>query len=196
MWAWIRKHILRKKEPVSIGYGEGESFKPKWGIIVPHTLKSGGAATKDGSFNEYRFCLKMLGFMGIKVPFETRDLGGVYGAAKKLSKKGVNASIEPHKNAYNGKTEGFEVLYIDGDQTSREEALKLVEEFKRVFPTHKIRRGNGLLPIKKGGRGYNNLKHAKKFFRISLLVEAFFIDNNKDWISPEKMGNFWEEFLK
>jgi len=198
MWEWIKKYIFRikkPKEPVSIGYGEAEPFKFVWGIIVPHTLKSGGASSRTHKINEYKFCLKMVLFMVRKVWYETRDIGGVYGAAERLSKKGVNASLELHKNAYNKKAYGFEVLYLDGDQTSKEEALKLVEEFKRVFPTHRIRRGNGLLPIKKGGRGYNNLKNAKKFFNVSLLVESFFIDNDNDWISPEEMASFWDDFL-
>ena len=194
---WWRKFLdlFRRKKEESVGYGEAPSSLV-WGFIIPHTKEDGGATTPDKKMNEYRFKLAMIRVMDLLVPFETRDVGGVWGAVKRLFKRGVTASIESHKNAYNKKVGGFEVLYLYDDELSKEYALKLVAAFKEAFPNHTIRRGNGLIPIKKGGRGFNNLKFARKKFRVSLLVEAFFIDNNDDYISPEEMAQFWDNFLK
>ena len=172
-------------------HGEGEQFKPAWGIIVPHLDRAGGAETPSGRWNEYKYGLHMAKFMD--KAHATRDEGGVYGAAKELKKYGCNASLEPHKNAYNGKANGYEILILKGDHLSKHYAELFLEEFSRKYPQRKNR---GIKEMTKGGRGYKNLIDAKRAgMEVALLSEMFFIDVAGEWLEPHVMGKFWEEVL-
>ena len=173
MWKWLKRFFTKKPVVIDVPI----SFKPVWGFIAPHTLKSGGAYSKKHKLNEYKYALKMYSFMEFLLPIETRDAAGVKGAAKALKERGATATIENHKNAYNTKAEGFEVLYLKGDELSKKYALMLVAEVKIAFPNLKIRHGNGLLAVKRKGRGGANLVAGKKYHAVSLLTEFFFIDS-------------------
>jgi hypothetical protein len=185
--------ILESMSP-SVGYGEKPAPKFTWGLIVPHTKSSGGASSKEKNINEYNYGLKLAALMPI--PRETRDEGGVSLAAKRLKLKGCNASLEPHKNAYNGTAKGFEILVLENDSESIRVAEIMAENFKAKYPTRVLRHTNGVKKIKSGDRGYSNLIAAKKEgMKIALLGEAFFIDNPAEWIEPEEMAKFWMENL-
>lgn len=192
------KCLFKKKKPVYESHGEKPSGSVsatiKWGIIIPHVKKAGGADTPDGKIDEYDYGLKMVD--KLDMPYETRDSGGVKGAAKRLKKRGVTASLEPHKNAYNGKAEGFEILVLASDSLSIEFAELIAEAFAKKFPDRKIRGRGGLKKLKKGDRGAGNLIAAKKAgMKVALLSEAFFIDNPAEWIEPDVMAKFWTENL-
>lgn len=193
-WRWLKR--LFKKERVYTSHGEaGKDFKAKWGIIIPHTSKAPGCYSKVKKISEYNYALKMCVHL-IQFPFETRDNGGVYGAASRLKKKGVNASLEPHKNAFNEKAKGFEILFLKGDKQSEKMAQLIAEEFKRHFPNRILRRNQGLFPVSRGDRGHRNLLAAKDAgMVVALLSESFFLDNPLEWIEPEQMAKFWEEVL-
>lgn len=173
-------------------------FKPKWGIIIPHTKRKPGASGYKPSgkkIQEYQYGLELVA--DTSFPFETRDNGGVSGAAKRLKNiSQTNATIEPHKNAYNKKARGFELLVIRGDSLSGHYARMIADEFKRQFPERRMRHDNGIKWVKKGDRGYYNLVAAKKAgMEVAILGESFFIDNPDEWISPEEMAEFWKEVL-
>lgn len=172
-------------------------FNPKWGIIIPHTEGRPGASgykPTGRKIYEYQYGLELAIDSGFH--FETRDDGGVYGAASRLAKKGITATIEPHKNAFNKKARGFELLVIKGDSLSGDYARMIAEEFHRRFPDRRLRHDNGIKWLKKGDRGYNNLVQAKKAgMEVAILGESFFIDNPNEWISPETMRQFWQEVL-
>lgn len=194
LWRKIKKCLGIKKKYESHGEaGEPQAFK--WGIIIPHTKKASGASSDKYNHNEYTYGMVMAEYS--KFPYETRDLGGVKGAAARLRKRKVNASLEPHKNAYNGKAKGFECLVLEGDQLSYDYAAEIAMQFKRTFPTRVLRQsGTGVKVIKKGDRGYWNLAAAKaQGMEIALLSEAFFIDNDSEWIPPMEMTKFWREVL-
>lgn len=180
-------NLIGKKDPG--GFGKPEP-KYKWGIIIPHTKKSPGASTADKKINEYEYALSMVPHMA--KPYATRDKAGVSGAASELKKLGINASLEPHKNAYNNMAKGFEILVLANDSESIRVAEIMAQNFKDLYPERTLRHTNGVKKIKSGDRGYSNLIAAKKAgMEIALLSEAFFIDNPKEWISPEEMASFW-----
>lgn len=174
------------------------TFKPRWGFIIPHTNNRPGAVGYKPSgrkINEYNYGIELA--VETRFKYETRDKGGVYGAAKKLKDISmVNATIEPHKNAFNGKAHGFELLVLKGDSLSGHYARMIAEEFKRNFPERRLRNDNGIKWVKKGDRGANNLIQAKKAgMEVAILSETFFLDNPDEWISTGRMAEFWEEVL-
>lgn len=174
----------------SVGYGEKPEPKYVFGLIVPHTKSSGGASSKEKKMNEYEYGLRLASFMAI--PRETRDEGGVSLAAKRLKLKGCNASLEPHKNAFDSKAKGFEILVLENDSESIRMAEIMAENFRAKYPARVLRHSNGVKKIKSGDRGYSNLIAAKKEgMKIALLSEAFFIDNPLEWIEPAEMAEFW-----
>lgn len=190
---WFKNLFKKKEESVPGGYGNGSRVN-HWGVIIPHELKAPGANSPMG-LSEYHFALKMVQTMSF--PYRTRDGVGVYGAAKALKGIACNASIEPHLNAYNGKASGFEILVLKDDTDSISMARLIAEEFARQFPGRKMRADNGIKLVTSKDRGGANLVAAKNAgMKIALLSEAFFIDNPDDYISPEKMAEFWNSVLR
>lgn len=172
-----------------------EIVPAKFGIIVPHTVKKQGATSKKG-ISEYKYVCDMVQYLASDIRHSFRDFDGVRGAASTLSNLGCNASLEPHLNAFNGKAKGFEILIIKNDMASKFYAEMFAQHFSSEFPERVLRHRTGIKEVSKGDRGYNNLKTAKKNgMEIALLSEAFFIDNNSEWISPEEMADFWNSLL-
>lgn len=173
-------------------HGEGRTFKPVWGYVVPHTRVAQGAETPDNKWSEYSH--GMVTAPLTELPYSTRDDGGVKGAVKRLIGFGlINASWEDHRNAYNEKVGGAEILYMHGDDLSKYYAEMILESFAAKFPDRKIRGAKGK---RKGDRGYNNLLLAKKGgVDVALLGELFFIDNPKDFIEPAVMAEFLKSVL-
>ena len=198
MLSRIRNFFRKKPKP---GVEDGvkdpvtqKEFKYNWGFIVPHTKRAGGAVSREKGINEYEYGLKLVKLL--KWPWDTRDKGGVFGAASRLRKKGVNATIEPHKNAFNGKAHGFELLVMKGDDLSGEVARHICEAFQEKYPNRKLRYDNGIKWSKPGDRGYGNLKAAKDAgIDVVILSESFFIDNPKEWITHQEMAKFWRDVL-
>jgi len=175
-------------------HGEGESFKPVWGYIVPHTEKAQGAETPDNKFSEYKYGLGVAVKNADSLPWDDRNDGGVSGAVKRLvNSKKVNATFEDHKNAYNNKVGGAEILCIKGDELSKYYAELILAAYKLKYPNRNIR---GVKEMRKGGRGYNNLKAAKAAGAdVALLGEMFFIDNPGDFIPVNVYADFIKEVL-
>lgn len=184
----FKKDYSKPSKPIE-SHGDNGSFKPVWGFINPHLERAGGAEHPQRDINEYKYGHLMKNHHDY--PFETRDSGGVYGAAKALIKKGCNASIEDHKNAYNNSVNGAEILVIKGDRLSIDYAEMMLDEFNKMFPQVKIR---GVKQKNKGDRGYNNLRDSKRAgMDIALLPELFFIDSF--WIDPAKLAEFYKKVL-
>lgn len=168
--------------------------KPKheirYGFIIPHTKKAKGA--HGNATNEYDYAIDMVSWID-KIPFVTRDNTTIFNAVSDLIRFGrVNATIEPHKNAYNKKAHGFEILVLKNDLQSEKAAREIISKFTKMFPLRRLRQDGGIKWISEHDRGYLNLKSAKTAgVEIALLTEPFFIDNPGDWISPEEMAVFW-----
>ena len=174
-----------------------------WGYIVPHTKKAQGAVLKgaDGSTieSEYGLGLKIateLDNLG-SILSETRDIGGVYGASRRLIGLGCKFSLEDHKNAFNKSVGGFEVLVLKGQQRSKIAAELLVETFVERLPNIKLRASNGIKFLNSKDRGATNLRDAHNAgMEICLLPEPFFIDNIDDWIPTKMLVDIYLEFFK
>jgi hypothetical protein len=198
------RQLLKELEEIDIpepvnDYGRGEMFTPKWGIIVPHEKSKRGARTHSSvqpPVYEYDYGLTLGDFLSDKLPYKTRDTGGVYQAAKDLITLGCDATIEPHLNAYNGKAHGYEILVLAGDSLSKEYALNIISSYEAKYPERRKRQGDGIKEIKKGDRGYYNLKNSKNAgAKIAILTELFFIDNPDEYMEPIEMSNFLREVL-
>lgn len=172
-------------------YGEGEIFNPRWGFIVPHTLKAPGATSVTG-LKEYFYGEQLCDL--VDLPHATRNKAGVKGAAKRLvDVYKANAIIEPHFNAFNTKVSGAEILVLKGDDLSIRYAEFALLHFEDTFPDRKIR---GIKEMSKGGRGYWNLKHSKNATKgVAMLSELFFGDNENDYMNVSTQANFWRDFL-
>jgi len=170
-------------------HGEGESFKPVWGFINPHTEKAPGASNPRNKVSEYQYGVLMKKHHNF--PLEFRDDGGVSGAAKRLKAQGITASVENHKNAYNKQVNGAEILIIRGDKLSLQYAEMILDSFSMLYPKINNR---GVKKMSKGGRGFNNLKAAKGAgMDVALLTEMFFID--AFYLEPQLMAEFWKKAL-
>jgi len=173
-------------------HGEGESFQPIWGYIIPHIDEAQGAETKKG-LSEYSYGGMIANYNNNFIAWDDRDDGGVKSATKRLVAHGINATFEDHKNAYNHKVGGAEILIIKGDELSKFHAERILEAFALKFPDRNIR---GVKEMRKGGRGYNNLLLAKKGGAdVALLGELFFIDNPNDFIDPKVYAEFIRDVL-
>jgi len=175
-------------------HGEGEPFTPKWGYVVPHTEKAQGAEAPDGKWSEYKHGLSVAVTNSNFIPWDDRNNGGVSGAVSRLiSDKKINSTWEDHRNAFDGRVGGVEVLCIRGDSLSKHYAEMILDAFHETFPDRNIR---GVKEMKKGGRGYGNLLASKKAGAdVALLGELFFIDNPKDFIEVEKIAKFLRRVL-
>jgi hypothetical protein len=194
MWRWIKRIFRRNVSEPMNNYGSHGSdlpaFKPRWGIIIPHTKRAGGAYSKTHHIDEYHYALDMFPSSGIS--YETRDAGGVSGAASRLRKRGFNASLEPHLNSFNGQVQGAEILVLKGDKLSKRFAELFLDVYKAKYPGKNIR---GVKQMKKGQRGAANLIAAKRAgMEVALLSEMFFLDS--EWITPDEMAQFWADNLK
>lgn len=173
-------------------HGQDGYLNPVWGVIIGHTKKAQGAISHDKKYTEYMY--GAIAAPEINVPWETRDKGGVFGAASTLIKNySINCLIEIHGNAFNSRAEGYEILIIKGDALSRKYAENFLLAFKKKYPDRVYR---GVKEIAHGGRGYNNLVAMKRAgAKVALLTEIFFIDNASDWLAPIEQGKFWREQL-
>lgn len=186
----MEEKVLKCFRARSYGYGD-RPFTPQWGIIIPHTMKAQGAVTYDGIYTEYVYGTIMIPMIG--VPFAKRDENGVYGAAKDLRSVKVNATIEPHFNAFNGRAAGAEILILREDGLSRHYAELFLDIFKETYPSRKIR---GVKEVGPRDRGYSNLLNSKKVgMEVAILSELFFGDNPKDFLLPEDQATYWRDCL-
>ena len=172
-----------------IGFGEEAPIPLSWGIIIPHNhTQQGAVGVKNHS--EYIYGVLLAESLGMK--YATRDLSGVKGAARELFRHDRNASIEPHFNAFNRRVKGAEILVMEGDSESKYYAEMFMELFADMFPERKIRHGNGIKEVRRGNRGFYNLKTARNNgMEVSLLPELFFGDNHGDWMSVSEQAKFW-----
>lgn len=174
-------------------YGEGETFVPRWGIVIPHDVARQGAMSADGRYSEYRYG-KLMASM-IELPYADRNNGGVAGAIKQLKAKKCNASVEVHFNAYNGHAHGAEILVLEGDDLSERYARLFVESFAERYK-RKLRHDKGIKKVKRGDAGYINLITAKaNGMKVAMLTELFFGDNYEEFIPPTEQAMFWESHL-
>jgi len=174
----------------SFGYGE-VPFIPSWGAIIPHSEAAQGAQAFNSTYTEYIYGTIMVPMMDI--PFTFRDKVGIKGAARILKEQGVNASIEPHFNAFNGRVKGAEMLVLSSDGLSKHYAELFLDIFKEDFPERRIR---GVKEVSPGDRGYTNLLKCKQAgMKVAILSELFFGDNNEDWLAPDEQAKYWRSCL-
>ena len=199
MFECIKKRLSPKPPahtPVAEN-GEDGYFAPIWGFVCPHNKKQPGAVSFDRKYSEFIYGQIMIPEIG--APWNTRPYGpGVMNqlqdAVNPLVKHHkVNAIILPHGNAFNKKANGFEVYYLEGDMLSKKYADEIIAAFKEKYPDRKCR---GAKVSRYKSRGYWNMVGAKRAgAKIVILSELFFIDNLKDWLSPEEQAAFWRETL-
>lgn len=188
------KGLFKWLKPSHLSHGEGKKeFVPSWGIIIPHTKVKPGASSYDRKYSEYQYAKEMAGI--IALPNATRDKGGVYGAASNLISRGVNCTIEPHFNAYNGHVSGSEILVLKGDKLSEHYARLFIEDFCNKY-NRTPRHDNGIKFVSRGDRGYRNLVAAKDAgAEVAILTEMFFGDNYDDHLPFQEQAIFWENSL-
>ena len=165
-----------------------------WGFIRCHTKNRKGALSKEQSIYEYDYYGELLEMLSY--PSADRNNGGVTKACEELKILDVTATIEPHFNAFNGKTEGAEILVLKDDYTSFYCAWLIMEKFKKMFPERRIRARDGIKFVSKGDRGYNNLKDSiDSGMKVAVLPELFFGDNPKDYMRIKDQYKFWKACL-
>ena len=179
--------------------GQQKHFVPKWGMVCGHTKANQGLTytVGDSVYTEYIYGTIMIPHC--YVPWNTREEKGsvksqlARSVDSLVKHQGVNATIEIHQNAFNGKARGFEIWYLDGDELSRSYAEEFVFQFGEQFFT---RRNRGAKKARRSDRAYHNLIGAKLGgAKVALLAEMFFGDNENDYMSPNTQASFWRSVL-
>lgn len=198
---WVKNSYKRNRrnreatvvvKPVKVSEGTNLT----WGRVICHNSHAQGADTvRNGELvTENMHCKMTYGFMKYFTYVGTRDVGGIKGAYSHIYRKGCNASLESHRNAFNGKAKGFEVLVLRGDETSKRYAQILMGIFGKHYPDRTYRR---IKELRYGEGGYKNLRTARDLgFKVAILPELFFIDNEKEWITPEDLAKIYDEFFE
>lgn len=183
-----RKRVVK---PAKINPGK----MMKWGRVICHTSASQGANTilHGQVITENAYCKGIYQLMKIFTPVGNRDLGGIKGAYDALAKKGCNATLEFHLNAFNTKAEGYEVLILKGDTTSRIYAEALLDMMEEKYPD-RVRRG--IREVEYGQGGYKNLKTSRdNGSLVAILPELFFLDNPDEFINAQELAGLMDDFL-
>lgn len=154
------------------------------GVVIGHTKGAGGAYAPTLKTNEYDLHIIIAKLMqdygakiGMNVIVETRDIGGVPGAYKRLLAKNPDACLELHFNSGGG--QGAEVLFSDTyDKAGINEALFASLVLKKMTSYLGLKsRGLKRFPAREG-RGYQNV--AQTTNTPSILTECFFGDSASD----------------
>ena len=160
----------------------------KFSINFGHTLEGAGCGAEYKGFNESEITravgkelINILERKGHIVYNSTIDVAASQNeylkkAVEKVNNTDVDIAISLHCNASKLHT-GNGVEVFTWNKTKHKEALNILEEFEyRGFKNRGVKKGNNLYFIK-------NTKPK------SLLVEMFFIDNNKDRKLYNKYGH-------
>ena len=152
-------------------------------LIVPHEARKPGAWSPQLGASEYKYMELFLNGP-LSDEFRQKDVDchviyrdgvGISGAYKKALSLKPALIMEWHFNAYNGKANGFEILYKPDLQKEKDLANDILDVFKHVLGS----KNRGLKVIsKKGERGFYNVSQTSKI--PSILLEPFFGDNKKD----------------
>lgn len=187
-------------------------------IIIGHTANSQGARTYSG-VSEYVLNTKIAGLM-LDYAFRYKDLEcsifrrdniGMTGVAKMTYLRypqGVDCSIELHFNSFHRKAYGCEVLIADHINEQDFGACyyyaDVITDMLNEHPHYgfRERHEDGVKVIKKGDRGFHNLKVMHKIAKtpIALLIEPQFLNHKTPQAKaivehPEKYAHFLAECL-
>lgn len=154
------------------------------GIVIGHTKGAGGAYSSTLKTNEYDLhtiiaakCKAYGEKVGLNVIVETRDVGGVPGAYKRLLAQKPDACLELHFNAGGG--EGTEVLFSDSfDKAGVNEAVFAGIILKKMIAAFGTKNRGLKRFAGSSGRGYQNVAQTTNV--PSILTEAFFGDSKVD----------------
>jgi len=158
----------------------------KIGIIVGHTKKSQGAFSKTLGQSEYVYNSGLAAMiaehaagLSDQVKIETRDVGGVAGAFKRILAWKPDCVIELHFNAANGRASGAETLFSDNYDAHGIRELALAQLTARAMadalgiPSRGVKERTS-----SGERGFFNLSQTTK--TPCVLIESGFGDNPVD----------------
>lgn len=195
----------------------------KIAIIVGHTKDAQGAATyKVGGAHipEYTWntarAKEIAQHINQQYPSKDvkifyRDGVGISGVAKLVGQWKPDVSLELHFNSIGHDKDAFgsEMLIVDGDDLSADISANLIGEVSRKFNT-KLRNRyttkagkdyRGIKALKKGDRGYYNIKYVKnQGVKVAMLIEPFFAgtktEESKQFIEdPQKYSKVVGDFL-
>lgn len=101
-----------------------------------------------------------------------------------INKLGYDIIVSLHCNAYNGYSNGTEVLYWNTSTNGKRLAQALQDSIVQALGLQ----NRGLKPIKYGDRGAYLLGKTRA---VAVLIEPFFIDNDKDFkVGKEKKNEY------
>jgi N-acetylmuramoyl-L-alanine amidase len=165
----------------------------KVGIIVGHTAKSPGAVITNGETvtNEYLYNSAVVAELvknGCLDFYTTRDNGGIQQATRNIIHEEIDLSIELHTNAFNRQAYGCEALYYT------QQSKRPAELFCQYFCDFFDRKNRGAKDVVKNGRGVYNLQLLEDI-PYAVLVEPFFGDNQREFISVKDYASFLIDFI-
>lgn len=162
----------------------------KIALIIGHGNGDSGAMGFNGmsEFNYNSFVAEEVAKSLKQVELFYRGDEGIAGVGHLVEAFQPDISIELHLNAFNGKSEGCEVLCLVSDGKAAELGRNFAEAFCKKF-RRRVRADFGVKWIDKKDRGYFNL-HSVESVPKNILVEPFFVDNQNEWIEPNDYINF------
>lgn len=171
-----------------------KSRTPRVLLVVGHSKHSKGATNKKYGISEFDFNEKL----ALAIKYHSIQLGqtsnlyevdifyreeGYAQLPHSINLEEADLVISLHSNAYDTKVSGFETLYYHKKETDKNVALIFQSHFQELFTTN----NRGIKAKTSEDRGGYLLKMVQSPI---VLVEPFFIDNDKDLESAmEKLKN-------
>lgn len=154
-------------------------------LCIGHSSKESGAEASDGKTTEYLFNKILVGVVadelkkkGVKTHIVNRltdgNGTGMTADIRAVNKYETDCIVEFHCNAYDGATEGCEMLHWHSSTKGK----KLAEYVQKAVCKALGNDDRGLKPIKAKGRGAAVLRGS---IEPMIIAEPFFIDNPNDF---------------
>lgn len=192
--------IIGKAEKSAKPSYSPKQHKPKFAIIVGHSVSAKGASTYKRGVYEYDFNYEVaylikssLCSMGYECEVFLRNGTNMDGVADNVEDYGANVTVELHLNSFSKVALGCEVLAELSDKDSIELGDWISDEIQRVYGI-KQRDGNGVKEVKYKDRGEYNLRVFENSRFTSILVEPCFAnfrtsESEKIIESPKKYAS-------
>lgn len=159
-------------------------------IIRGHRSAAPGAKSVSGlrEFFYYEELEKLIHVPNKRVHFVDREGTSITGAVNRAAKFKPDLIIETHFNAFNSKAHGCECLYsLPSAKMAKEWCAFTSKELKR--------RNRGAKNVSKARRGRTNVEAAQSVAPQAFLIEPFFGDNSKDYVTVLEMAQCLNKYL-
>jgi len=187
-WRWLKRIFNPPKK-----HWSAKPFKGKIETIVlirGHKSIAPGAKSVSGLHEWYYWeqVEKLIHVPNKSIHFVNREGTGISGSVERAAKHKPDLIIQLHFNAFNGKAHGCEALYASPSK-------KIATEWCKFTAKELGRKNRGAKSVDRVGRGRTNVNHAQSAAPQAFLIEPFFGDNSKDYVTVLEMAQCLNKYL-